>query len=171
MSLAWLLLGAVTGVFNGLDKGTASGIVAMMLGGMIVLPVPGVLLALIGGDALGSIAGAAAGLFGCWLAGYGGSAAVEPQFMSVIVVVSALLGATGFLFLRFLLWKYTMIFAAVCWFLRTAPVPAKARILAGHHLFTRLPGISLVDSRGRTPHSWSTERRVRRNTASAGRAH
>jgi hypothetical protein len=168
MSLAWLLLGAVIGVFNGLGDGKGSGgMVAMMLGGMIVLPVPGVLLALIGGDALGSVAGAAAGLFGCWLVGYGGAAAVEPQGMSVIIVISALLGATGFLFLRFLLWKYTLIFAAICWLLRSAPVPARARILAGHHLLTRRRGIPFVPSTGQTRHSHSPDRPARSVAASA----
>ena len=124
MALAWLLLGAVIGVFNGLESETGSETFAMILGGMIVLPVPGMLLGLVGGDAKGSVGGAAAGLFGCWLADYGGAAPIEPQGMNVIILIGALWGATGFLFLRFLVWKYTTIFAAIRWLLRSAPVPS-----------------------------------------------
>jgi hypothetical protein len=170
MSLTWLFLGAVIGVFNGLDTARGPEIVAMMLGGMIVLPIPGVLLGLIGADARGSLGGAVAGLAGCWLGTGGDATAVAPQIMGVMVVIGALWGATGFLFVRFLRWKYTMIFAAISWFLRLAPVPARARILAGHHLIARFPGITQVGSAGRTPHFWSPERLRRRNATSTGHA-
>jgi hypothetical protein len=167
MSLAWLFLGAIVGVFNGLENDRGSEIAAMMLGGMIVLPVPGLLLGLIGGDAIGSLGGAAAGLFGCWLADYGGPATIQPQGFGVVVVIGALAGATGFLFLRFLIWKYTMIFGAIAWFLRAAPLPARARVLAGHHLLTRGTGLSLVRSKGQARHFGSPDRRTRHANARA----
>src|SRR5947207_1986947 len=110
MSLTWLLLGAVIGIVDGLGKGQGIEILCMMIGGMIVLPIAGVFLGLIGGDARGSVAGAAGGLLGCWSAKVTGVVAIQPQCMSLIVIFGALVGATGFVFLRFWLWKYAMIF-------------------------------------------------------------
>jgi hypothetical protein len=168
MSLTWLFLGAVIGVFNGLDPGGAPAIVSMMLGGMIVMPIPGAFLGLIGGDARGSLGGSAASLLGWWIAHLGGAPALQPQVMSVIVVIGALGGATGFLFLRFLLWKYTMIFSAACWFLRATPLPARARLLAGHHLLARRPGLASVHFQGRTRHTSAPSRLARYDAAATG---
>lgn len=132
LSLAWLFLGAVTGVINGQETGSGIAIVCMMIGGMIVLTIPGIFLGLIGGDARGSMVGAAGGLLGCWYATLGGSVAIQPLTMSTIVIVGGLLGATAFLFLRFSFWKYRMIFRSICWIIDLTPVSGKVSDLNGH---------------------------------------
>jgi hypothetical protein len=130
MSLTWLLLGAVIGVVNGLAKGSGPAVIFMMLGGMMVLPVLGLLLGLIGGDATGSVVGAAGGLLGSWLAGPVGAPAIHPEAMSLIIMIGALLGATGLLFVRVLRWQYTMIFRGIRWLAGVTPVAGRASAFA-----------------------------------------
>src|SRR5262249_27764823 len=93
----------------------------------------------IGGDVRGSVVGAAGGLLGCCLTQVGGAGAIPPQGLSLIVVFGALVGATGFLFMRFWLWKYGMIFRAIGWLFGLAPISDKAGSLAGHFLVPRRP--------------------------------
>ncbi len=140
LSLTWLFIGAVIGVVNGRGTGTAIEIVSMMLGGMIALLIPGILLGVIGGDARGSIVGAAGGLLGYWLAQLGGNVAVQPPVLGMIVIFSGLLGATGFLFVRFLFWKYRMVFRGICWLIDATPLSGKVSALAGHLYKTQLLG-------------------------------
>jgi len=130
MFFAWLLLGAVIGVIEGLGKGGGIQIVCMMIGGMTVLPLVGVLLGSIGGDAIGSLAGAAGVLLGCWITGCCGEVPMQPQAMNVIVIIGALVGATGFLFVRFVFWKYAMMFRIFCWAIGVTPSSGKARAFA-----------------------------------------
>jgi hypothetical protein len=144
MFLTWLLLGAVIGAIAGLGKGGGILIVCMMIGGMAVLPIAGVLLGLVGGDAKGSIAGAAGGLLGCGIAGCFGGVTIQPQAMNVIVIFCALLGATAFLFVRFLFWKYRMMFRTLCWAIGVTPASSESWVLAGHALIAnRLTGYSV----------------------------
>ena len=125
MFFTWLFLGALIGVIGGLEVGGGIQIVCMMIGGMAVLPIVGVFLGLIGGDAKGSVAGAAGGLLGCSIAGCFGDVQIQPQATNVIVIFGALVGATGFLFVRFLLWKYGMMFRTICWVVRVTPSRGK----------------------------------------------
>jgi hypothetical protein len=122
MSLTWVFLGAVIGAVHGLDKGRGPEIVFMMLSGMIVLPVLGLFLGLIGGDARGSVLGAAGGLLGSWLAGPVAAPAFHPQTTGLMMTIGAIAGATCFLFVRFLLWKYGMIFKAIRWLAGVTPM-------------------------------------------------
>jgi hypothetical protein len=168
MFLAWLLLGAVIGAVNGLDKSRPSEFVSMVFGGMMALPIAGVFLGVIGGDVRGSIVGAAAGLLGCGLATLDGAAAIPLGGISLIAIIGALLGATGLLFVRFLIWKYTLIFTAIGWFLGLTPVPAKAWIPPSHLLFPRRPATSSVRARRRANHASSTGNVVRRPASSPG---
>jgi hypothetical protein len=121
MFFTWLLLGALIGVIEGRGMGGGIQIVCMMIGGMAVLPIVGVLLGLIGGDAKGSVAGAAGGLLGCWISECVGGVPIQAQATNVIVIFGALVGATGFLFVRFLLWKYGMMFRTLCWVIGVTP--------------------------------------------------
>src|SRR5208337_2369655 len=116
------------------------------IGGMAVLPIAGVLLGLIGGDAKGSVAGAAGGFLGCGIAGCFGAAPIQPQAMNVIVIFGALVGATGFLFVRFLLWKYGMMFRMICWAVGVTPASGKSWALAGHVLILNRLSAYLVHS-------------------------
>jgi hypothetical protein len=134
MFLTWLLLGAVIGAIAGLGQGGGIPIICMMIGGMAVLPIAGVVLALIGGDAKGSVAGAAGGLLGCGIAGCFGEVTIQPQAMNGIVIFCALVGATAFLFGRFLLWKYRMMFRTLCWAIGVTPASGNSWIFAGHTL-------------------------------------
>jgi hypothetical protein len=143
LSLTWLFLGAVIGVVNGQETGGGVEIVCMMIGGMIALAIPGLVLGVIGGDPRGSIAGAAVGLLGCSLAKLGGSVAIEPPVMSTIVILAGLLGATALLFMRFLFWKYRMIFRTIRWLVDSTPVSAK---LSARHGRLRMPSGSAVNS-------------------------
>jgi hypothetical protein len=129
MFFTWLFLGAVIGVIGGLGKGGGIQIVCMMIGGMAVLPIVGVLLGLIGGDAKGCVVGAVGGLLGCWIAGCIGTVPIQPQTMNVIVIFGALLGATSFQFVRFLLWKYRMMFRTICWVIGATPASGKNWVL------------------------------------------
>ena len=52
--------------------------------------------------------------------------------MNVIVIFGALVGATGFLFVRFLLWKYGMMFRMICWAIGVTPASGKAWALQDH---------------------------------------
>ncbi len=131
MALTWLFLGASIGVIGGVGKGGVIQIVSQMIGGMIILPVAGTLLGLIGGDAIGSVVGAAGGLLGCWIVGCFGEMPLQPQGTNVIVIYCALIGATGFLFARFLLWKYGIIFRTICWLFDVTPSSVKAWALTG----------------------------------------
>ncbi len=145
LSLTWLLIGAVIGLFNGRGTGSGIEIASMMIGGMIALMLPGIFLGVIGGDATGSIVGIAGGLLGYWLAQLGGGVAVQPPVVGVIVIFSGLLGATGFLFLRFLFWKYRMIFRSIRWLIDATPLSGKLSGLAGHvHKSHRLAGNSVA---------------------------
>jgi hypothetical protein len=136
LSLTWLFLGAVTGVVNG--QGTRGGIeiVCMMIGGMIALAIPGIFLGVIGGDARGSVVGAAGGLLACGLTKLGGGVTAQPFVISTIVILGGLLGATGFLFMRFLFWKYRMIFRSACWLIDLTPISGEVSAL--HRRF-RIP--------------------------------
>ena len=127
----WLFLGAVTGAINGQGTGSYIEIVSMMIGGMIALTILGLFLGVIGGDARGSIVGAAGGLLGCWLAKLGGVVAIQPLVISTIVILGGLLGATGFLFMRFLFWKYRMVFRSISWLIDLTPVSGKISALHG----------------------------------------
>jgi hypothetical protein len=131
LSLTWLYLGAVTGIVNGQATGGGIAIVSMMIGGMIALTIPGLFLGVIGGDARGSLVGAAGGLLGCWLVKLGGAVAIQPHVVSTIVILGGLLGATGFLFMRFLFWKYGMIFRTFCWLIDLTPVLHQVSALHG----------------------------------------
>jgi hypothetical protein len=144
MSLTWLFLGAMIGVNVGLGKGGGIQIVCMMIGGMMVLWIAGVLLGLIGGDAKGSVVGAAGGLLGSWIAGYIGAVPIQPQAMNAIVVFGALVGATGFLFVRLLVWKYRLMFRTIRWLIGT-PASGKAWAFAGHVLMPSRPTRYSVD--------------------------
>jgi hypothetical protein len=130
--LTWLFLGAVIGAFNGQETGGSVEIVCMMIGGMIVLTIPGIFLGVIGGDARGSVVGAAGGLLGCWSAELSGAMAIQPFVIGAIAILGGLLGATGILFIRFLFWKYRMIFRSICWLIDITPVSGKASALACH---------------------------------------
>ena len=132
LSLTWLFLGAVVGVVNGQGMRGNMAIVCAMIGGMIALTIPGIFLGVIGGDARGSVVGAAGVLIGCWLAKLGGAVAIQPPVVSTIVIMGALLGATVFLFTRFMFWKYRMIFRSICWLIDLTPASGKASALAGH---------------------------------------
>jgi hypothetical protein len=140
-SLTWLLLGCVIGVIEGLGQGGGIQILAMMVGGMTVLPVVGVLLGLIGGDAIGSVTGAAGGLLGCLAGDLVSGLSIQPHVLSVLVVFSGLLGATGFLFLRFLIWKYRMMFRTFCWLTGFTPGPGSALGIAAEFLGLYNPAI------------------------------
>ncbi len=131
LSLTWLSIGAVIGVINARGTGTGIELVSMMIGGMIALVIPGILLGVIGGDARGSVIGVAGGLLGYWLATRGG-VAMQPPVLGVIMIFSGLLGATGFLFTRFLFWKYRTIFRIICWLVDATPLSAKVSALAYH---------------------------------------
>jgi hypothetical protein len=153
MILTWLFLGAVIGVIAGLGKGGGIQIVCMMIGGMAVLPIAGVLLGLIGGDAKGSVGGAASGLLGCGIVGCFGEVPIQPEALNMIVIFSALVGATGFLFVRFLLWKYGMMFRTLCWAIGVRPASGTPWTFSGHALIpNRLTSYSvhLVPARGRS---------------------
>ena len=141
MSLTWLLLGAVIGMVDGLGKGRGVEILCMMIAGMIVLPIAGVFLGMIGGDPRGSVAGAAGGLLGCCAANLTGVAAIQPQCMSTIVIFGALVGATGFLFLHFLLWKYAMIFRLIGGLIGFSPIACRSSAWSGLlSIVDRVPG-------------------------------
>jgi len=133
-SLAWLCLGCIIGLIEGLGEGGGVQIFTMMLGGMTVLPTIGALLGLIGGDAIGSVTGAAGGLLGCLAADLGCGLPIQPHLLSVLVVFCALLGATSFLFLQFLVWKYRMIFRTICWSIGFKPPAEGAWSIAGRLL-------------------------------------
>jgi hypothetical protein len=135
MSLTWLFLGAVIGVLNGLEKSSGGDIVFMMLGGMVVLSILGLFLGIIGGDASGSVFGAAAGVLVCWFVGPFGAHGNHPGAMSVIIMIGALAGATGLLFVRFLLWKYAMIFKAIRWMAGFTPMAGTVGVarVGSHH--------------------------------------
>ena len=115
LSLTWLLIGGLIGVVGVERKGGGIEIVSMLISGMIVLTIPGMLLGVIGGDARGSVVGVCGGLLSCWIAKLAGAVAVQPHVIGVVVIFSGLLGATGFLFVRLLFWKYRMIFRCFCW--------------------------------------------------------
>jgi hypothetical protein len=132
LSLTWLFLGTVFGVVSRQGTGGRIEIVSMMIAGMIVLLIPGVLLGVIGGDARGSILGAAGGLLGCWLAKLGGGVTIQPSIVGVLLIFSGLLGATCFLFMRLLFWKYRIVFSSICWLIDAAPVSGKVSALAGY---------------------------------------
>jgi hypothetical protein len=134
MFLTWLFLGAVIGVIAGLGKGGGFQIVCMMIGGMVVLPIVGLFLGLIGGDPKGSVTGAAGGLLGCGIIGFFGESPIQPQAMNLVVVFGALAGATGFLFVRLMLWKYGMIFRTLCWAIGVTPASGGSLALANHAL-------------------------------------
>jgi hypothetical protein len=127
--LTWLFLGAAIGVINGQGTGSGIQIVCMMIGGMIALMIPGLFLGLIGGDARGSVIGAAGALLACWLTEFCGAVAVQPVVISTTVILGGLVGATGYLFLRFLFWKYRMIFRSICWLIDLTPMSAKVSAL------------------------------------------
>jgi hypothetical protein len=133
MFLTWLFLGAVIGVIGGLGRGGLQ-IVCMMIAGMVVLPIPGVLLGLIGGDAMGSVTGAAGGLLSCGIVGCFGEVPIPSQAMNSVVVFGALVGATGFLFVRLMLWKYGMMFRMLCWAIGVTSASDKTLALSGHAL-------------------------------------
>jgi hypothetical protein len=118
LSLTWLLIGAVIGLVSAERKGGVAEFVSMLISGMIVLTIPGMLLGVIGGDARGSVVGVFGGLLSCWVARLGGSAAMQPHVIGVVVIFSGLLGATGFLFVRLLFWKYRTMFRCICWITR-----------------------------------------------------
>jgi len=122
MFSTWLFLGAVIGVIEGLAKGGGTQIVYLMISGMMVLSLLGALLGLIGGDAKGSVIGAAGGQLGCGIAGCFDAVPIQAQTLNVIVIFGAIAGATGFLFVRFLLWKYGMMFRAICRVIGVTPV-------------------------------------------------
>ena len=137
MSLAWLFLGAVNGVVNGLPTGSLVGMISMMIGGMLTLPVLGLFLGLISADCKGSVAGAAGGLLGCGLANLAGAGAIQQSNVSVIMILCALLGATCFQFARFLVWKYLMILKLIGKLIGLNPVGRKALALAPHFAISR----------------------------------
>jgi hypothetical protein len=132
LSLTWLCLGAVIGVVSARGTGGSIETVSMMIGGMIMLPIPGIFLGVIGGDARGSVAGVAGALLGCWSAKLGGAVAIQPPVVSTIAIMGGLLGATIFLFVRFLFWKYQMIFRTICWFVDLTPLSGKVSAAAGN---------------------------------------
>lgn len=141
LSLTWLVIGALIGVVGVERQGGSIEMVCMMIGGMIVLTIPGMLLGVIGADARGSIIGVSFGLLGCWLAQLGGAMAMQRQVMGVVVIFSGLLGATCFLFVRILFWRYHMMFRIICWLTDRMAVPNRVSALAGHlHLPQRLAG-------------------------------
>jgi hypothetical protein len=131
LCVTWLFLGAAIGVINGQGTGSGIEIVSMMIGGMIALAIPGLFLGLIGGDAKGSVVGAAGGLLGCWLTEFCGAVAIQPVVISTTVILGGLLGATGYLFIGFLFWKYRMILRSVCWLIDLTPLSTKLSALHG----------------------------------------
>jgi hypothetical protein len=144
LSLTWVLIGAVIGVVGVERKGAGIEIVCMMIGGMIVLLIPGIFLGVIGGDARGSALGACAGFVGCWLAEPGGAVTLGPQVTGAVVIFSGLLGATGFLFVRALFWKYRIMFRCIRWLTDTTSVSGNVSMLAGHfHVPDRQVGKSV----------------------------
>jgi hypothetical protein len=144
MAMTWLLLGASIGAAGATGQGGPIEVFAMMIGGMAVYPIVGVFLGLIGGDARGSVVGAAGGFLGGRLADVL-STTVPPSVLSMIAVCGALVGATGFLFLRFLIWKYRTIFRTVWWLIGMTPMSGKASALAIHVVSHRLVGVAVHD--------------------------
>jgi hypothetical protein len=114
MSLTWLMLGGVIGVIGSRPTDPMIGIASSMLSGMIVLSFAGVILGLIGGDVKGTPLGAAGALFGCWLSQLSGAVSIDPVDVKFVVLVGALAGATGSLYLRLVLWTYKTIFRTTC---------------------------------------------------------
>jgi len=110
MSLTWLIVGAVVGLIDGLEKERVSALIASMLGGMIVLPVLGVFLGLIGGDLKGTIAGAGGGIIACLLVGPGGLGTSTALLSTFMVIFGGLIGATFFPYVRMALRTYGLIF-------------------------------------------------------------
>jgi hypothetical protein len=145
MAMTWLLLGASIGAAGAIGQGGPIEIFAMMIGGMAVYPIVGVFLGLLGGDARGSVVGAAGGLLGGRLADVLSSTTVPPSVLSMIAVCGALVGATGFLFLRFLIWKYRTIFRTVWWLVGMTPMSGKASALAIQLASHRLVGVAVHD--------------------------
>jgi hypothetical protein len=132
LALTWLFIGALIGLVGTERLGGVIEIISMMIGGMIVLTIPGMLLGVIGGDARGSVIGVTVGLLGCWLAKFGGAVAMQPHVIGVVVIFSGLFGATCFLFVRILFWRYRMMFRCICWLTDKTPVSGKVSALAGH---------------------------------------
>jgi hypothetical protein len=130
LSLTWLFIGALIGAVGVERKSGGIEIVYTMIGGMIVLTILGILLGVIGGDARGSVVGVFGGIVGCWLANLRG-AALQPQLIGAVVIFSGLLGATGFLFIRVMLWKYRMMFRCVRRLTDMAPVSGRVSAVAG----------------------------------------
>jgi len=181
LSITWLLIGAVIGVVNGRGTGAGTGIeiVSMMIGGMIALMIPGIVLGVIGGDARGSFIGAAGGLLGDWLAQVGGGVALQPPVIVVSVIFSSLVGATVFLFIRFLFWKYRMVLKSICWLIDATPLSDTVASLAAYRPKTRAfarnsgaPKIPFRSTRAEqlsTPaDSYSADPNPRRNCWNAG---
>jgi hypothetical protein len=131
MSLTWLFLGAAIGVIQGRATGRLFGVLCMAVGAMTVLQIPGIILGLLGGDTRGSIAGAAGGLLSCWGAKLGGAFEIQPPDVSLVVIFGALIGATAFLFTRFLVWKYGMILRGIRWLIGLTAATSKPLALAG----------------------------------------
>jgi hypothetical protein len=131
MVCTWSVLGAMVGAVDGLGGGGSIQIISMIIGGMIALSIPGAVLGLIGGDAKGSVAGAAAGLLGCCVGGSFGGAAFQSELMKVTAIAGALLGATGFLCARLLVWECSMAFRTARWVAGIIALPTSST-LPGH---------------------------------------
>jgi hypothetical protein len=121
LSLTWLMIGALIGLVGVERKGGVIEIACMLISGMIVLTIPGMLLGVIGADARGSVVGVSGGLLSCWLAKFGGGVALQPHVIGAVVIFSGLLGATCFLFVRILFWKYRMMFRCISWLTGISP--------------------------------------------------
>ena len=132
LSLTWLFIGALVGVVGVERKGGAIGIACMMVSGMIVLTIPGILLGVIGGDARGSVVGVSCGLFGCGLAKLSAAVSMQPQVIGAVVIFCGLFGATVYLFVRIMFWRYRLMFRCICWLTEKTQVSGTFSALAGH---------------------------------------
>jgi hypothetical protein len=100
---------------------------------------------------------------GCGITGCFGEVTIHPQTVNVIVVFGALVGATAFLFARFLLWKYGMIFRTFCWAIGITPASGKAWALTSHAIIPNcLTNFSVHSApvRGRSPRQRLLARRL-----------
>ncbi len=113
MVCAWLFLGYAVNAVDGLISGQGIPVVNMMMGGTLLFAIPGALLGLGGGDAKGSAVGIAGGLLGCWVPHHFGEASVEPEVVKQLVIVAALVGATGISLVRILLWECAIVLRTI----------------------------------------------------------
>jgi hypothetical protein len=113
MVCAWLFLGYAVNAMDALISGQGLPVVNLMMGRMLLFAIPGALLGLGGGDAKGSAVGIAGGLLGCWVPRQFGETSLEPEVAKQLVIVAALVGATGISLVRILLWECAIVLRTI----------------------------------------------------------